>query len=147
MHVNYYKTNSSYNTLNKKLVYIDGNEITRNKDTINLLQPELVIDYKSVLLKCNYMYIEEFNRYYFVKIEILTGGRLKITGSVDPLFSNNAAIRALGSCVVARNQYSNSAYVSDNQVTLSARPQTVVKKFPFKFKDYSVFILAAGGEK
>ena len=45
------------------------------KEPCTLLQPQLLVSYSKELLKANYIYIEDFNRYYFINNPTLeTGG-------------------------------------------------------------------------
>lgn len=57
-------------------------------DTVDELNPYIIINYSSSIMGYNYAKIPEFNnRYYFVKYELLTSGRIGLTLSVDPLMS------------------------------------------------------------
>lgn len=146
MTIKFYNTNSDVKSVTKNLTYIDGTTVARNTADVDVINPVLIMKYKeSYLTNSNYMYIEEFKRYYFITVTVMTGGNVMIKGTVDVLMTADNAIRNNGACVVKRNEYNSSAYVGDMQTTLSTKPSTVVKKFPYTFKNFSIFLLAAGG--
>lgn len=66
-------------------------------DDMSILSPVLILDYKAAYLRANYVYIDTFNRYYFITGRSVTvGKRIVISCSVDALtswisgMSNNA---------------------------------------------------------
>lgn len=91
------------------------------------------------------MYITEFARYYFVSVEVTTGGRLILRGESDPLMSADAQIRNGGECLVLRSANNVAPYLNDSEQALSTQKTVTVKKFPYEFKGYSIMLLAAGG--
>ena len=56
------------------------------KEPSSITDPRLILVYNKSYLSCNYLYIQDFNRYYFINnINVLPGGRLEITAHVDVL--------------------------------------------------------------
>lgn len=143
--IRYYNTSNPYNVLTKKLSYITGNQITRNKDTVDIVRPVLEVEYDASLLECNYIHIAEFARYYFASVEVMTGGRLRISGKSDPLMTMADTIRNSGDCLVLRSANNVASYLQDSEQALSTQKTVTVKKFPYEFKEFSIMLLAAGG--
>ena len=75
MTVTFYKnTDDSKKAIKKNLTKLS----TKNcifKDGFSIIEPHLLIEYTSELLKCNYLYIKELTRYYFVTNINLQNGR------------------------------------------------------------------------
>lgn len=145
MTVVYYKNASAPNQITKKLTQIVSQEIA-NKDAIDLINPAFDVTYNAAIAGANYMHISApLNRYYFIHSAVMTGGRMRISGNVDVLMTAGNALRQQGACVVARNQYQRNYYVNDKDITLSEKPSVTIKKWNYEFKNYSIFMLAAGG--
>lgn len=142
MHIMYYRTSSPNNAVTKQLTYIDGNEITRVKDTVDLLNPVLEVDYRENLLSCNYMWIEEYKRYYFVSVEQMTGGRLRINGNVDVLMTYKNEIKKLNAWI--RIGESNP-FIADTRKTQIQYPIIYARKINgIKFEQPHYILLANG---
>lgn len=74
----------------KKVIKKNKTEITTKecdiKEPCTILQPQLIVSYSKELLKANYIYIEDFNRYYFIENPTLeTGGCLLFSCEADDL--------------------------------------------------------------
>jgi len=63
-----YVTKDGDNVINKELVLCKELNI-RLKENVNMFSPIIILrnEEKAILEKCNYAYIEEFERYYFIR--------------------------------------------------------------------------------
>ena len=69
---------------------------------------------KSSIFECNYMYIEEFKRYYFVTdINIINSNSFIFTLTGDPIVSNRESILEL-EALVERNEFIYNDLLEDN---------------------------------
>lgn len=89
MELRLYRTLDDENVINKDLTLIHTMEI-KLKDTVSIINPTLIlaeidgIDY----FQCNYCYLSEFNRYYFIRdIEMLNNRHYRMRLEVDVLES------------------------------------------------------------
>lgn len=65
----------SANTINKTFTLLP--EIQANvKEPCSLYKPTFILKYNADLVKCNYIYCEEFGRYYFINETSLQPGNL-----------------------------------------------------------------------
>lgn len=81
-----YHTENSNNKINKIITLIDEIDI-KFKDDVNIFNPKIVLKYDD-LINFNYMFIEKFNRYYFIEdIEIFPNKIYNITLKCDVLMS------------------------------------------------------------
>lgn len=147
MEITFYNTKDAPNVVNKSLTLIKGFNNLPLKQDMDILNPEFFMMFNTDYVdNINYMYIAETKRYYFVRCELTTGQRVRVVGKVDVLMSWKEDIRKQGECVVIRNTMLKSPYVVDAETTLSTKSVYAIKKFPYTFNTYSVFLLAAGGE-
>lgn len=75
---------------NPSLTQVDG--VVPYGD-IDLLQPNLLLDYTPERAKCNYMYVPDWGRYYFIgNIRLISGSKMIVPGRVDVLESYKEGI-------------------------------------------------------
>lgn len=118
------------------------NKTPENVKTVNcsvygdcsMFQPTLLLSYFSGIEKCNYCYIPEWNRYYFVVNSTFSNGKQIILNlHCDVLMSFKPEIEALN-CYITRADKGNK-YVSDGNIIISS--DTFVNNFLF---DSSPFV-------
>lgn len=76
------------------------------KDTLDVLNPVFELDYDSSILSCNYMYVQDLGRYYFINNIEIINHVITITGHVDVLKTYSSQIKA-GKCTATRSNYKN----------------------------------------
>ena len=80
----------------------------------------------------NYMYVPEFNRYYYItSIESINNGLWSISGHVDVLMSYSNQIRTQ-KAVIARQQYNYNLYLDDDRMLVTCKRKFSTKAFPNK---------------
>lgn len=122
IHVTFYINSSDNKVLNKNINPISLSEdvITAEltpTQSVSVLSPTLILDYREQLLSANYCMIEEFNRYYYCKVSVDTGGRLIAECEVDPLMSFSPSIKNCEANIVRSEK--GMSYVRDNKLPLS----------------------------
>lgn len=98
----------------------------------------------SDVAKCNYMYIPEFGRYYFItNISSVLNDLVEFSGHVDVLMSYRNEIR--GNTGIVRRQENNwNLYLNDGAFKVYQNPMVVTKAFPSGFTTQE-FVLAVAG--
>lgn len=114
------------------------------REETDIVDPQINIEYSGTLTNTNYMYIEEFHRYYFItKIESIRTGLWRVYAHCDVLKTYSQAI--LGTeCVVARSQNLYNLFLNDSAFKVYSNPRLQIAKFPNKFSGES-YILAIKG--
>lgn len=114
------------------------------REETDLVNPQINIEYSGTLTNVNYMYIPEFNRYYFItKIESVRTGLWRVYGHCDVLKTYSEAI--LGTeCVVARNEARFNLYLNDSFFKVYANPRLQIAPFPQKFSNWSYVLVMNG---
>jgi len=91
----------------------------------SIKEPQLRIAWFTGAASCNYMYVPEFSRYYYIEITADTGGAAIITASgVDVLMSYAAAIKQAPAVVVRSTSSTNtgsqkSTWIPDPQLPMT----------------------------
>lgn len=121
-------TNSSANETLHKTVSLGSDISCIVKDPIDILSPYLIVKDTEVNLTDNYAKCSDTNRYYFIIVEDLPGGRRGIQCTVDPLMSFAAGIDAL-EVNVERYEGASESDIYDSGVCLTARNEVVIESF------------------
>lgn len=114
------------------------------REETDIVNPQINIEYSGTLTNVNYMYIAEFNRYYFItKIESVRTGLWRIYAHCDVLKTYSQAI--LGTkCVVARNENRYNLYLNDSYFKVQSNPRLQVINFPQTFSGFSYVLVMKG---
>lgn len=114
------------------------------REETDIIDPEINVEYNGTLTNCNYMYIAEFHRYYFItKIESIRTGLWRIYAHCDVLKTYAQAI--LGTeCVVARSQSKYNLMLNDAMFKVYANPRVQFINFPNKFSGESYVLVMMG---
>lgn len=148
MRVILYNTTSDNRVLSKSITLIK--EIDAElKDADDVISPTLKIQRFKEWEKVNYIYIESFNRYYYVKtIKQLIGNAILLDCSVDVLMSNKDAIKNL-TCIIDKQENSSTTYsdkyLDDGSFITECRTFNSILNFPQGFNDNGEFILITAG--
>lgn len=121
-------TNSSANECIHKTVSLGSDISCIVKESIDVLSPYLIVKDTEVNLTDNYAKCSDTNRYYFIEVEDLPGGRRGVQCTVDPLMSFAAGIDALN-VNVERYEGATESDIYDSGVCLIARNEVIIEHF------------------
>lgn len=116
-----YNNASAPNVVYKKISQV-GNTLTGQlKENLNMQNVVIHIPYIENYASINFAYIPEFKRYYNVSVEVLNGGRLKLTMKCDVLMSfwgkcNNSQ------CIAKRSSSDFNPQIVDNVIAFKCQP-------------------------
>lgn len=116
------------------------------KDATEFIRPIIMLDYDGSwnMRDCNYIYLSDKNRYYFVeKHSFQKGQKVVFELLVDVRTSHKEGIRAL-TCTVTRNENLKNGYLPDSSYKTYAYEQIVCKAFPNKFSNNSIILMTVG---
>ena len=145
MDIKLYYNTSDNKTIRKNLI----NEFSLTgtlRDSCSLIEPVINIESSNVL-RFNYAYIPDFQRYYFVKEIInLRKNIWTLELEVDPLMSFKGDILALQ--VVVDKQSSDSVgdeYIDDGSLVADNNTFTSIYNLSKGFNDHGEYILITAG--
>ena len=102
------------------------------KYPLDILNPTLILNYNPYYLNCNYVYIPEYGRYYYAKIEVESGSRAEIACTVDVLMSYNVQIKNIN-CVISRYENAGLSIVPDTNIMVQNYNPVYIYNFPMHF--------------
>lgn len=118
------RTQSSHNSIDKKILTEKLLENCKLLETTNVVNPTVIIGgfaKMEDISDYNYCYIAQFKRYYFIRdIKNMTGGRVQIDMHVDVLKTYKASILDSQQLIIAENDkgkmyLSNREWVTDER--------------------------------
>lgn len=147
MNVQIQQTTSEKNRIGKSIstLYTASGALREGTSIIN---PVIRISGANIpsLKNANYMYIPDFNRYYFITdIKSIRNGLIEISGHVDVLQTYAKQIRN-NTAIIKRNANSWNLYIEDGLFKTYANPHIFTKLFPSGFKNPSFVLSVAGGK-
>ena len=87
MTINIYSTSDDPRKVGKTLTTIASSVTCKPSEPCTILEPRVILNYSSTYTAANYIYISDFDAYYFAEKTLLTGGELLLTCKLDPLQS------------------------------------------------------------
>ena len=136
-------TNSRPDALAKNLSVVRSNIPIVNKQGIDILTPDIIVEFDANLIAANYFYIPTFGRYYFYRKPpaILTGGRMCLYGTVDVLSSFADGIRNVDALIIRQSKPTD---VKDSKFPLAPGSWVESIKLPSPFTDNGNFRYVVG---
>ena len=105
-------------------------QITENCDVTN---PRIILDMNAIDISANYMYIADFNRYYYITgINILNGNQTEITGHCDVLMSFWNSFKN-SPCTAGRSTSNYDEYIDDPMVSIKETYRTESRRLSGAF--------------
>ena len=147
MRITLYFNTSEPNRINKTLTEISSVDGTLRTQS-SVINPVVRIASELNLSNANYMYIDEFHRYYFINdIVSVRTGIWEISAHVDVLSTYKTAVLNLP-CVIGRNEYEYNLFLDDDRFLVNANRLVQTVEFPNKFptSGSNYIITISGGE-
>lgn len=141
-----YKNESPVEKIGKTLSdSITVSDVVLKKDT-SILKPVLLTNDARDVFEYNYMYIEEFGRYYFIDDIVSVNNNLwEISAHVDVLETYAAQIKA-NTAVVRRQERKYNLYLDDPEFKTYNYEQIQTLKFPANdFNKTLTYVLTVNG--
>ena len=97
------------------------------KENVNIENPTFTVPHFSGFESVNYAYIPELGRYYFVNVEVLVGGLIKLTMKSDALSTFWDSFRN-SPCIARRSSSAPDYRLIDNRVISLPKPEIVYRR-------------------
>lgn len=143
-----YFNSSDRNEINKilsePLFTVAGNF----KKETDIVRPVVTLSsHASDFSTCNYLYIEQFHRYYFIENKVIdTQGNITLSCVVDVLMSHRERIKELNVIALRSSKDGTfNIYQVDDEVPRLAKQVVATQKFPNGFRNTDALILAVNG--
>lgn len=145
MEVSFYQNTSENYRITKSLISKYTESCTL-KDGCSIENPVILIANANNMADCNYMYIPEFNRYYFITdIVSVRNGLWEISGHVDVLMTYANEIKAC-QATFKRQEHLFNLYLDDPEFKTYNNTDIVTKLFTgSEFSKSMQYILVTAG--
>ena len=114
------------------------------KDDTTMESPAVIISSDAYSAACNYVYLDDTSRYYYVTDVTFSQQRCILQLKVDVLMSFAAEIK-LSKCIAARSSSSFNMYVNDERYNALEYSNVFTKPFPNSFSKSLEYVLIVGG--
>lgn len=146
MTITFYNNESDSILVDKKITSISSLSNAKIINETDIVNPSIIVSrnfYDSIILKANYLYIDNLKRYYFINNISFAESMIVIDCTVDVLMSFKNEIRNLN-CTVSRNENLKNGYLNDENYNIQAYKQVVCKMFPNGINNDSIILMTAG---
>ena len=93
MTIDLYINASDKKYVTKNITLLASNITCKPSEALNILEPNITINYNADYLACNYVYIPELSKYYYALGSLEPGNIIKFSCTVDVLMSYETGIR------------------------------------------------------
>ena len=145
MEVQFYYNVSDARVINKNIIFGEVFE-GQARDEVDIMSPIILFDTDEIL-RYNYAYIPEFQRYYNISDRnVLREGLCEVSFDVDVLMSFRADILNLSVVVDKQSMEENgNEYIDDSSLVAENVMFQTVYNFPGGFNSTGEFILITAG--
>ena len=140
-------TSSAHNVVHKQnttLKTISG----KLKEDTYMEQITMNVEYFEDYYRCNYAYIPEFHRYYYVRVELLDGAQVRLVMKSDALSSFYDGYK--NSKIIAKRSSSNcNPNIIDTASPFKPQPRIIHRRTAFGFTPSSTgrcYVFTLGGK-
>lgn len=143
-----YNNSSGQNVVYKSKTQVGQSMTGQLIENVNMEHVVLHVPYFNDYSSVNYAYIPEFKRYYYVSIEVMNGGRLKLTMKSDALSSFWGNFQ-YSQCIAKRSTSNYNNQIRDDVIAFNSKPTIIRRKTTSKFTPSSsggCYILTIGGK-
>ena len=146
MTIKLYTNHSDKIVVDKSITQIGSDMTGTLRADCSIIDPVIKVESNvgSNLTSCNYAYISEFGRYYYINNIVCSGNLFELQMHVDVLMTYKSGIRS-NNAVVSRQEKQYNLYLQDGVFKEQANPHYEIKKFPSGFNSFN-FILAVSGD-
>lgn len=119
-------------------------DVFEYKDDTDIINPSIILANDSRIFECNYVYLSDFRRYYYIRNITISQQRLRLDLECDPLYTYRAYIRE---CTGVLNRQENvwSGYLQDAEGFENQYEYTQLKGFTTPFtKNLHLLMTVAG---
>ena len=115
MTINLYSTADDPRKVSKTLTTIASDVVCKPAEPCSMLEPRILLNYSASYNGANYIYISDFDSYYYAEKTLVTGGELLLTCKLDPLMSFGLSNIDV---TVVRSEIAGVNYVKDSQLPI-----------------------------
>ena len=144
MEIILYYNDSEKIKLDKELTQIGTIEGRLFQNT-SITKPSIIFDLDTTVFSANYLYIPQFNRYYFITDVVnVSANKWQIQARVDVLTSFKSAIRK-NNAIIERQENEYNLYLDDKYYRAYQNEDVQYKKFSGSLPSDKYILVVNGG--
>jgi len=140
--LNMYRNISDNRYLNKTINMLAENVPCDFKDDTSAVEPTIIISPDAYNPQCNYVYLSDTDRYYYVSDRVFSQQRVELKLSIDVRMSFDFSNC---DCIALRSSNKYNMYLDDNEYARLQYNEVYTKPFPTSFSKELNFILLIAG--
>lgn len=140
--LNMYTNTSDNRYLHKNITMLAENVPCTFKDDTSAVEPTIIISPDAYNPQCNYVYLSDTDRYYYVVDRVFSQQRVELVLSVDVRMSFNFSNC---DCIALRSSNKYNMYLDDNEYARLQYNEVYTKPFPNAFSKTLNYILLIAG--
>lgn len=113
MTINLYSISEDPRVANKEPTLIASSVVCKPAEPCSMLTPVILLDFSSTYLGANYIYLSEFDCYYFCELVLRTGKELQLNCKLDVYYSFDLSNVP---ATVIRSESAGVNYTPDNKL-------------------------------
>ena len=149
MNVTLYNSPGERNIIGRTKTLLQTMTAVQATSVMSVETPELLLDANENVLACDYVYVAELSRYYFVNSkEIINGNQYKLYLESDPLESFKSAILS-SQAIAKRSTNIGNPEIEDPLMVFKNIPRYITRKCPTGFTPSATgdnYVLVLGGK-
>ena len=117
------------------------------RDAMDVINPDIYVEYNASYLTRNYAYLPDFNRYYYFRQPpSVDGKRMMLHLHADALYNYRDLILK-SECIAERSSSNYNPYVDDDAISSESGFEYYSRSLPFEFTpdNGSYVLICAGG--
>lgn len=139
----FYNNKSDERYVNKTLELKHNNVDIKIKNDAELVRPILILQSGLLTPSVNYVWIENFGRYYFIRDIKLTQGMVEVSCECDVLSSFKSALLKQN-VIVARQENKFNMYLEDSKYNILSSNAVRTVQFPSGFTGMALVMGVVG---
>lgn len=140
-----YNNLSDMNVVNKDLTLIAELNDDSLRNSTEFINPTIRVKCDDGdAVNCNYLYIQEFGRYYYAKASVVANGLFEFECKNDPLMSWWDNVKECD-CIIERNENLYNTYLDDGTFKAYQNPIVITKKFKRGLTANEFILITSGG--
>ena len=117
------------------------------RDPMNVIDPDITVEFNSAYLTKNYAYLPDFNRYYYFRNPPSVNGKLMVLHLHADALYNYRDLIMKSECIADRSSSNYNPYLDDDAISQESGYEYYSRSLPFEFTpdSGSYVLICAGG--
>ncbi len=136
MDIKLYKNHSSDNVLEKQITEISVLSDCKIKTTENIININVILKTDISILECNYIFLSELNKYYFVRnVQVTPNNIYNLSCELDVLYTYREIIKKLNAVCIETSTFDDYLQSNTYDILSTLTNKSVIVPFDKSVND------------